>query len=564
MKTLKTLASTALLTTLLTTGGAAQAEGFFSKLFSAKDGAGFTSLLSHVPADTAYLFANENAIPEDVMNFHLKRAKEVMGMMSNLEDMDKVEKGSSDSFLMALMNIYSDKLANGKIEDMGISLKAHSMIYGLDMTPIMRLSYEDKDKVIVTMKEAEEKSGYKLELTKCGDYDCLVSKLDDDKSFVLAFLDKQMVGSVYSIDDKDKIFDHITGKSSPKEAYSEDKWEAFLKENDYKGYGDGFVDLKRVYQVVKPMIAESIKKDAKSPMDDKELENCMAVAEDHVNNVPEIIFGTKNMETHKMDYELLVKTESTVSATLQTLANDTNIAKRLEKPIFDFGLNINFMKLRDALTQYSTFLIESGENHKCKSIDPKEIRKGMGGVMMGMNMGLGQIKSLYAAFNDIELDEKTMQPKSVDALVSIGTDDPAGLFGMVSMMAPPLMGKQLPADGKPIKLPDGVIPSKGMPVPPIYLSRGEKSLNIMIGNDKPKLKDYSETRPIITFFGMDGKRYYEKLATAMKAIPSPDSGKDKEQAAKIMETLKNMMGDYQQEVTADKRGLVVNYRLNYK
>ena len=62
------IASASLTTTI-------QAEGFFGKLFSSdSDGASFETMLTHVPADTAYMMGNKKPIPEEVMDFHMQRA----------------------------------------------------------------------------------------------------------------------------------------------------------------------------------------------------------------------------------------------------------------------------------------------------------------------------------------------------------------------------------------------------------------------------------------------------------------------------------------------------------
>jgi len=539
------------------------AEGFFGKLFdSSKDsGAGFTTLLSHVPADTSYLLANKKPYPEEVMAFQLNRGKSMLTMLSDLEKKDAKakEKGTSGAFFKALFEDFSEKLSKDKIKETGLSLKATSMIYGYNLSPVARLTFADKEKIMATMKRAEEKSGYKIKLEKCGKYDCFTST-DKDTSIALVILEDHIAASFFPKSDKQKMLDHLTGKTSPKESYSVKSWDAFIKDNNYKGFGEGFVNLKKLSVKLKPKIIESI--GAKDP---KEIENCMAVADEHINNMPEIIFGTKNLDTKKTAYEIVLKSSPDVSTALQTLANSTNIAQRIENPIFDLGININFSKLRDALTQYSNFLIKSGEAHKCKSIKPKEIRKGMGGMMMAMNMGLTQFKSIYASLANIEISDK-MDPKKVDAYVSIGTDDPAGLIGMVGMLSPKLMGFQVPTDGSVVKLPDGAIPSKGQPVPDIYLSRSAKSLNIMVGNKKPALKEYKGENPEILSIHLDGKRYYEKLSSVMKMVPKPASSKnqpDEKDVAKMMEQMGSMMGNVDEIIYADKRGLVVRYNIAY-
>ena len=557
MKT-KAILFTAVLAT--STASITQADGLLGKLFGSKDGAGFKSLLTHVPADTAYIFSNKKAIPKEVMDFHLERSQEMLSMISKM-DKKEPEKGTPDSFMKALMGDIGTNLSEGKIEESGLSLKATAMVYGFELTPVTRLTFSDKEKIMSTIKSAEKKSEFNVELTKCGEFECFIPpNKNEDQSIAIVILDNHLAISVFSSENKDKMIAHLTGKSKPKDAYSVDKWDAFLKENNYTGYGDGYLNLQKLYTMAQPLIPQDIKIGTKA-LDEKEKAACMAVAEDHFKNIPEITFGTKTLTAKNMDYELVLKTSTEVSDVLQGIANKTNIAERLDGPIFDMGLNIDFKKLSSALTQYSNFLVASGEEHKCKSIDAKEIRKGMGGLMMGMNMGLSQLKSIYAGVNDIELDER-MSPKKVDAYVSIGSDEPAGLLAMVSMMSPAMMGLKLPKDGTPVKLPDGAIPSKGMPLPPIYLSKSDKSLNVMIGNDKPKLTPYANEVPEMMTFGMDGKRYYEKLTAVMKAIPQAKASNG-EDPLKMLETMGNMMGHYQQEITADKRGLVVNYHVNY-
>lgn len=558
MKNTKVILLSALLSSSVTIS-TASAEGFFSNIFGAtkSTNSGFSTLLSHVPADTSYLLSNKNPFPEEVMAFHLTRSKDIMKMISDLDkkDQDKAKKGEAGALLSALLEELSDKLSNDKLEDTGLSLKATSMIYGYDLMPVIRMTFSDKEKLMATLKRAEKKSGYKAELTKCGEYDCFVDTKNKE-GVALVFLKDHLAASLFPADEKQKIIDHLTGKSLPKQAYSTEKWDSFLKENNYTGFGEGYIDLKKLSVKLKPKIVENFGK-----MDPKELDNCMAVAEDHINNMPEIIFGTKNLDVKKMDYEMVIKTSPDVSATLQTIANTSNIAKRIENPIFDLGVNINFTKLRDALTQYSNFLIKSGEAHKCKSIDPKEIRKGMGGMMMAMNMGLTQFKSIYASVADIELSDK-MEPKKIDAYISIGTDDPAGLLAMVGMLSPKLMGFQVPSDGSTVKLPAGTIPSKGQATPDVYLSRTAKSLNIMVGNDKPALKDYKSDTAEIMSISLDGKRYYGQLANIMKMMPK-DSSKDAADASKMMESMGDMMGNIEEIFSADKRGLVINYSVKY-
>lgn len=562
----------------------AQADGLLSGLFSSKEGLSFEELLSFVPAETAYLAANKKPMPEEVVEFQLQRAQQMIDIFSKAsKDMNKLDEKSvsktdetkktatdisdkSGEFFEALFMDLGTKLKEKKFKETGLSTKANNVIYGLQTFPVLRLGIADKDAVFATLKRAEKTSGYKLELSKCGMIDCFVNQDEEsDMTVTIAFLKKHIALSVFPSDKKELITKHLIGEASPEKSFSGKNWDRFLADNKFSGYGEGFINLQTLFKTVKPLMIESLKESVGKKFDKESAETCSKVMQEHVENMPEILFGTKDLQKTSMDYEVVLKTSPTVSNVLQTIANKTNINKRSENAIIDFGLNINFIKLRDALTLYTAFLENSAKKHKCNKVDPIQIRKTMGGMMMAMNMGLTQLKSLYLSVNEVEFDKK-MQPKSIDAFVSIGTEDPAGLVGMLAVINPGFATLNLPADGKTIKVPEELIPSKGSPVPPISLSRGEKTLNIMIGNDKPALAPYETTKPEIISFGINGKRYYKIMEKVLDSIPTPTNKKamkEQEQSLAIFKSMENMSGNVQEEIYADERGLVIDYHVQY-
>ena len=563
MNTRLKLLSGAMLVLALSSSGAVHAEGFFSNLFSSgsKNGADFKTLLAHIPEDTAYLIANKETIPEKAMDDHIQRGKDMFEMISSSEGMQKAMLSTEGpgKFFSALLEEYSTLLKTDKLSETGMSLGAKSVIYGYEMMPVMRMGIADKEKMMAMIKRAEEKSSYKIAFSKCGEFDCFESTEPKGKMAMAAiFLDDHIAISAFSTDKKDTLKKHLLGEADPKVSYSEASWDAFLKENNYPGYGDGFINLKNIFNYAKPMIIEGME----GKMDNKSVDGCLAVAEDHLNNLSEIVIGTKNIAVKVIDYEVLFKTSSDVSTTLQTLANDTNIPQRTENAIFDFGININFKKLRNALTQYSNFLIKSGEDNKCPAIQANEIRKGMGGMAMVMNMGLSQFNSVYASISDIQLDDK-MQPKKVNAVVSLGSDDPAGLIAMAGMMAPPIAALKIPEDGSVVKLPEGLIPSKGMKTPDIFLSRTEKAINIFVGNDKPALKAHDNKTPEISFSSMDLASYMKTLTDIMGALPASAKQSAEMPDLEMLKKIGEAGGKMYSTTSADKRGLTINYHMQY-
>jgi hypothetical protein len=556
------------------------AEGFFGKLFGSDDSTeSFGTLISHVPADTSFLFTNQKAIPEDVMSFHIERSQtlfETLSKASNQsfkkskkvensnkpkKDKTKIAEASNKTpsdFFSAFFADLGEHFKQKKLTETGLSLKSNLVIYGVDLTPVMRLSITDKEKLMVTLKRAEEKSGYKLSLAKCGDFDCMVDTAKDDMSMALVLLNKQLVASIFPTDKKDKILKHLIGKIPSNDAYKADDWQKFLTENFYTGHGEGFINLKNLYEKGSPLLVKELLKD--KHVSNEEVKKCLPVVEDHLKNMPMLMFGTKELSAKKMNYEFVLKTSEEVSDVLQGIANKVNIKQRVDNAIFDVGLNFNIVKLREALTQYSDFLIKSAATHQCKNISAKDIRKAMGGLLMSMNMGMSQIKTLYVALNNIEL-KKNMQIEKIAAYVSIGTDDPAGLFNMVTLFSPVLRNFKIPADGTSIKLPNGALPIPKIELPPIWINRSERTLNLLVGANTFNLKEYFSGPPAMFIMAMNSKRYYEKLSTFLDSIKR---SKTSEPGIKeMMSAIGNNAGNIQQEIYADKRGLAFNYHIQY-
>ena len=554
----------------------AHADGLLSGIFSSNESAQFKKMLSYVPADTAFLFANKKPMPEKVVEFQLQRAQKMINMTSLLsEDLEVLAKSSTDAskpkskkssdFFNVLFSDIGNKLTEKKFAETGLSTTAHNIIYGLDTAPIIRLGIADKEALLTTLKRAAAKSDYKLGLQKCGDYDCFVNQDESDITFAAVLVKDHVALSAFPTDKKETIIDHLIGKSSPEKSFPEKEWDSFLTKNKYSGFGDGFLNLQSLFGKLKPLLRESTKKTTGKKFDEKAFDACLNVAQEHIDNIPALLFGTKDLQVDNMDYEMVFKTSPLVSAVLQTLANKTNIDKHTKDAIMDMGVNINFATLSKALTQYSSFLADSAEKNKCKEIDPLKIRKTMGGMMTAMNMGLTQFKSIYLSINELELDDK-MQPKKVDAYLSVGTDNPSSLVSMLAMLNPGFATLKVPTDGKTITIPKELIPSKGTELPPISLSQGDKKLNIMLGNDKPKLVDYKSKKSEIISFSMDGKRYYEKLAKIMEGMPvskNKVAGKEQKDAISLFKSIGEMSGKFKQEISADKRGLVIDYHVQY-
>ena len=258
--------------------------------------------------------------------------------------------------------------------------------------------------------------------------------------------------------------------------------------------------------------------------------------------------------------EVVLKTTPQVSKSLMAIPSPLKDFEVSADPMLDFGFSANVPKLRDSLLSFMAFLGKTGEKTGCKAIRKKAMDEASMGIAMAMGMGITQVKTLYVAIDELKLGKKN-QPENVSARFSLVADDPMGLVRMLSMFAPPLATIQVPDDGVPVPLPDGLLPA-GMP--PVNLSLEGKNLDIVMG-EKALSRTMDASKPALFWFTSDGPRYYSVFAQlAESAQPSEKiSAKEQKQAADMM----RLMGQYQPWMSLmtypDERGVVVDITVRY-
>jgi len=464
--------------------------------------------------------------------------------------------------------------------NVGIKIDGHSVFYQADLAPVFRTEISSKKALLDTIKKAEKQSGYRVQWKKCSEYDCIDLANEGDKEgdkesgLVLLLQDKQIAAGIYTDANKQKLMDHLTGKSKPASSYAAADWDQFLAANDYPGYGDGFLNLQKIYGNIEQQLLEQAKSAAENsaePFDEKRFKACSALVARHLQNVPEAYFGMRELQAHMSNYEIVLKTSPTVTAAVSKIPNLMTNMQQSAAPIFDLGLNINIATLRDALMQYTNFLVKNAEELHCDAVNGADIRKAMGGFTMATMMGVNQFKTIYVSLNDFKMNadangESAGKVEKLDLYASVTAENPAALLQMLGMVNPAFATIELPKDGTATRLPEGLIPPNPSGfTPEVYLSQKDQTLNILVGNMKPALKAFKSEHPVFYWNTVDSKRYnaiFTKLAAAGmtgKQSTDPAQQKEAEKAMQVLQRINELSGQVQTMIGTDERGVVIHY-----
>jgi len=538
------------------------------------------SLFSYVPEETIYFYANSKPMPADFYDEQVRQAEQVLAIA--IHQMETAKKTAADNkkgkgaaatastadlgssragkfiqelMLEVLQNAESDKLAN-----IGFSRDFHSMIYGIGLTPVIRVEIDNPDAVMAMLKRVEQRAGFKLKFNNCDGLNCLV--VADDKGQVgvaLVIHEDHLAASLFQNAYRDKVLQHLTGKNKPEKSYSAAQFRQFVASNHYSGYGEGFFKLQQGVENLQN-IATAVLKQKGEGSDIEQVQKCFQVAKAVVAHTPEIVMGVKSIQGRTINMEVVLKTTPEVSKRLMAIPAPVKTLEVSADPMVDFGFSADVPKLRDSLLSFMAFLGNTGEKAGCKAIRKKAMDQASMGIAMAMGMGITQVKTLYAAIDELKLGKKG-QPENVSARFSLVADDPMGLVRMLSMFAPPLASIQVPDDGTSVPLPDGLLPAG---VPAVNLTLKGKDLDIVMG-DKAATKTMDASKPAFFWFTSDGPRYYSIFAQLMESAPPSEemTPEEQKQAVEMM----RLMGQYQpwmsQMTYPDERGVVVDITVRY-
>ena len=126
-------------------------------------------LLSHVPVDTPYVFADMEPVPVEITDVYVERFQPVLDVMS--EHVEKFKSGYragefQDNQVahlgMAVLDELGGDLSAENLENLGVSLQAHHAVYGTGIFPVVRIGLMDEQKLRDAIARIEVKMGAEL------------------------------------------------------------------------------------------------------------------------------------------------------------------------------------------------------------------------------------------------------------------------------------------------------------------------------------------------------------------------------------------------------------------
>ena len=484
-----------------------------SNIFGDNSNKRFENLLAFVPKNTTYLFGNKNALPEDYTNKQIDKMGKVVDSLDDIFNNKSTDKNSSSEFNF-ITNFYKDftKLyKEDNLKKMGYEKGLRTVIYGYKLYPVLRVEIADNKAFTGYLNRIAKENNTSIEWEQCGQFQCLTSKAsNDDMMTTFVVKEKSIAFGLYGVDIKDEMIKHLTEVTPSNASYSIKEFNALLAENNFKGYGDGFVNL----EVLSNKLIEKMKKDIPANKQ-ASFNNCSPIAKDIVKKIPKISFGTTQLSTETLRMLMVFNMDSNLTQSLQSISNKNIFTQRVANPLFDLGLNVNAHGLSTAITEFANYMINEGQKYGCTEIDAQALRQSSAMASMSIAMSLSQLTELYISINDLEIDKKKMMPNKVAAYALVSSPNPTSLLGMLKMLSPELAQLNIPTTGEEVDL----LAALPKPTPPfisaLTASIKDKVIALRVG-DKPKMEAFTPNEHTILWAKVNNKKYYELIAMALQ------------------------------------------------
>jgi hypothetical protein len=467
-----------------------------------------SGLLAHVPADSPYVFTASEPLPEPLYSrlmamsaLQLQDAQrdwhELTERMAELRAEQQREQGGElqtmpvegDTFrkvVEALIAELDGKLSAEGMETLGFGRDSDSVLYGLSLFPVLRAEVVDPARVEAFLARIEQRSGSQAPIVEYEGQRYRRIPVGEQLALIIALREQQLVMGMLPVAGEGELLALLLGSERPANALADAALLTELQERyGYKGYGEGYVDLRAVSQLLTGQRGGkldghwyALAKDAPRPSP-----GCQGLVGEVVAGVPRVVAGITDVQRDGYALTAAYETAPAVSAQLQRLVHARPLPGMGADgdALFSMGMDIDIPALRESLKTLLRYLAEQGG--RCEWIEPGRLQAAMPQLDLMLGPMLGGLSGMYFELGELRVDPQHPQGGDASGGMLLAVSDPQGALAMAAMMNPPLAQLQLTLDGEPVSVPTELLPPG---VPAMHLAAREGLLAVAVGEDSAR------------------------------------------------------------------------------
>ncbi|MBN8483076.1 MAG: hypothetical protein J0L88_15930 [Xanthomonadales bacterium] len=450
--------------------------------------------LAFVPADTPYVFANREVIPDAIVDSWSRQMQAIwpgiMGMYEKMltsipadKEVDEATRArveTAQRVIKALIAEMKPRDTPAKWAEVGLGPKSRAAVYGVGLVPVVRIELADPDAFRAMVARIEAASGTKLGALDVDGQPTWTIDVDEVRGLI-AIEGRHLVASVLPVKAEKALLRSVLGLDRPGSNLADAGSLAGLeKAEGYEPYGAGWIDLRRVVALVDKdpgYRAFAALGDQPTPaLDDvcrRELDGLFA-------QMPRAVFGYTRLEAKHMEAAMRLDLAAPIAQSLQALSIPPPGSDAPTGALYDIALSLPVLKLKDFLLARIEPVVATP--YQCQAFAE-------------WNTKAVELKGQLSQFVPPPLSDFTGLRLTLDrfswpadgnpdlaARLLVASTNPAAIVGMAQLAVPALAQLQIPADGTAVTLPDGVIPNASGFLPSVRAAMNAKALALASGD----------------------------------------------------------------------------------
>lgn len=542
------------------------------------------SILAHVPADTPYLAANLQPIPEDVLNANFNRMQpaldEMQAQMSSLRsDMDSGSSVTGDEFsdrlLLALFTELDGKLSRDGLASLGFDLQSSSVIYGQGAFPQMRIGLSDPEALRATVLRVMENAEIEVnELDFQGVSYWRFIPPDQEQVEIgayIAILEDHLAAGAYPVAGEADYLPLFLGIEMPAQNDAAERLARLNAKHGYTPYGTGFMDLHRLADELTDPEAQTAGTliQAGAFGDGEFSEQCVAEMHAMIDNAPFMTVGVTELEVLSMKYRFLLEMPSALSAQLTGLVAAVPQARVLSDYLAELSFGVKVGAARDFVREKAQAIADAP--YQCEHF--QDINAQAEQLLTKLEQPLppfvNNFRGVRLSLKDIEMKPGQELPSDLRGHLAVHVDEPQMFVGMAQMFLPDLSEMNLAPGGEPSRVPEFLISVQGIEA---WAAMSDEAIGLSVGaGEQNTLVEFLEmdAGPEGMFLSADydSTAYYDYQDTAL-ANAGANDGYDSNPANSISEAFTAAAREYSDRshltLSFTKEGLVAESHVTFK
>lgn len=514
-------------------------------------------LLKYVPADSPYVFAMLEPLPDEVadklepkvdaiLKSYQGLLRQFVKISAQVAAKSEDEDGLPEESLAALQEFGSLLSVEG-LRSIGIDRNSTAVWYGAGLLPVLRMTLSDGALFEAAIARIEKKAQGSMTVATI-DGQLYRYAGDDEGRLIIAVIENEFVASLVPTILSDDLLKSVLGLTLPSSSMVDSgELHKIIDANGFLSHSIAMIDIERIVATfLDDQSGVNRELLALMEYDDSDLDDiCKAEIREMGGIAPRIVTGYTEMSVDQFVSNTIIELRDDIAAGLAALPAAVPGLGSEHGSVLAFGMSINLVALRE-FYEARLAAIEA-DPYECELF--ADIQDGVAKGRESLNQPIPPIvygfKGFLAVVEDIQgMDlANKMRPTGADLRLLVTTDNAAGLLAMGAMFSPEIAGLDIKPDGVPVKFESQQL--AGM-VGAAYVAMTDTALALSIGDGvEARLGDMmsaavNEPHPFMSM-EMDSTRYYEFIGQTMQMEKDGDDDEEDEAAAEIKAAMSEIM-----------------------